>query len=46
MQIIDAARTRQHLPFAALIDALRAMFVTGCELPLRHTHRVGTGTLC
>ncbi len=45
MQIIDATRTRRHLPFAALIDALRTMFVAGCELPLRHTHRVGTGTL-
>lgn len=41
MQLIDAATTRRHLPFDALIDALRAMFVTGCEVPLRGTHRIG-----
>ncbi len=41
MQLIDAAATRRHLPFEALIDALRAMFVAGCELPLRSTHQVG-----
>ena len=46
MQLIDAATTRRHLPFAALIDALRALFVAGCELPLRSTHAIGdTGTL-
>ena len=45
MQFIDAATTRAHLPFAPLIDALRTMFVAGCELPVRHTHRIdGTGT--
>ncbi|MES2101275.1 MAG: ornithine cyclodeaminase family protein [Pseudomonadota bacterium] len=41
MQLIDAATTRRHLPFDALIDALRAMFVAGCEVPLRGTHRIG-----
>ena len=41
MQLIDAAATRRHLPFDALIEALRAMFVAGCELPLRGTHRIG-----
>jgi len=40
MQFIDAATTRERLPFAALIDALRRMFVEGCEVPLRHTHRI------
>jgi ornithine cyclodeaminase/alanine dehydrogenase-like protein (mu-crystallin family) len=40
MQLIDAATTRRHLPFDALIDALRAMFVAGCQVPLRGTHRV------
>src|SRR3954471_17574816 len=46
MQIIDAATTRRHLGFAPLIDALRGMFASGCELPLRHTHRIGeAGTL-
>ncbi|MEO7336334.1 MAG: ornithine cyclodeaminase family protein [Caldimonas sp.] len=37
---IDAATTRRHLPFPALIDALRAMFVAGCEVPSRGTHQV------
>lgn len=49
MQLIDAATTRRHLPFDALIDALRAMFVSGCEVPLRGTHTVdgpdGGGTI-
>lgn len=40
MRLFDAEATRAALPFAALIDALRAMFVTGCEVPLRHTHAV------
>jgi ornithine cyclodeaminase/alanine dehydrogenase-like protein (mu-crystallin family) len=40
VQFIDAAATRERLPFAALIDALRRMFVEGCEVPLRHTHRI------
>ena len=41
MQLIDAATTRRHLGFAALIAALRAMFVAGCEVPPRGTHRIG-----
>lgn len=46
MLTIDAATTARHLPFPALIDALRAMFVAGCEVPMRHTHRVGVdGTI-
>ena len=46
MRIVDAATTRRHLGFAALIDALRARFVAGCEVPLRHTHAIGdAGTL-
>jgi len=46
MRQIDAETTRRHLGFPALIDALRAMFVSGCEAPLRHTHRIGdAGTL-
>lgn len=32
--------TRAALPFAALIPALRNAFATGCEVPLRHTHRI------
>ena len=40
MQIVDAATTRRHLGFAPLIEALRAMFVAGCVVPLRHAHRI------
>ena len=45
MRAIDADTTRRHLGFAPLIDALRLMFSAGCEVPLRHTHTVGAGTL-
>jgi ornithine cyclodeaminase/alanine dehydrogenase-like protein (mu-crystallin family) len=46
MLTIDATNTALHLPFAALIGALRAMFIAGCEVPLRHTHRIGdAGTI-
>ena len=46
MQIIDTATTRRQLGFAPLIAALRRMFESGCEVPLRHTHRIGeAGTL-
>ncbi|MCI3208767.1 MULTISPECIES: ornithine cyclodeaminase family protein [Pandoraea] len=38
MKIIDAATTRDALAFGPLLDALNAMFVQGCEVPLRHTH--------
>jgi ornithine cyclodeaminase/alanine dehydrogenase-like protein (mu-crystallin family) len=41
MLTIDTATTARHLPMASLIDALRAMFVAGCEVPMRHTHRIG-----
>jgi ornithine cyclodeaminase/alanine dehydrogenase-like protein (mu-crystallin family) len=40
MKIYDAATTRQALPFDALIRALEAMFIAGCETPLRHTHKI------
>ena len=45
MRFIDAETTRRHLGFAPLIEALRQMFIAGCEVPLRHTHAVGDGTL-
>ena len=46
MQLVDADTTRRHLPFDALIDALRTMFVAGCEVPLRGTQRIGdAGTI-
>ena len=45
--VIDAERTRAALAFPKLIDALRAAFVAGAEVPLRHRHAVagGDGTL-
>ncbi len=43
MLFIDATTTRRHLGMAALIEALRAMFITGCEVPARHTHRINGG---
>ena len=45
MRSIDTETTRRHLGFDALIESLRRMFVDGCEVPLRHTHPVGGGTL-
>ncbi|VVE16300.1 Delta(1)-pyrroline-2-carboxylate reductase [Pandoraea eparura] len=38
MKFIDADATREALAFGPLLDALRRLFVTGCEVPLRHTH--------
>jgi ornithine cyclodeaminase/alanine dehydrogenase-like protein (mu-crystallin family) len=40
MQIFDADATRARLPLAPLIDALRARFVGGCEVPQRHVHEI------
>ena len=40
MKVFDAQRTREFLPWPDLIDALRQMFQRGCEMPLRHHHRV------
>ncbi len=45
MRFIDAETTRHYLGAAKLIEALRQMFIEGCEVPLRHTHSVGEGTL-
>jgi ornithine cyclodeaminase len=40
VQFLNAAQTREHLPFAALIEALRTMFAQGCELPARQVHEI------
>jgi ornithine cyclodeaminase len=40
VRIVDTFTTRRELPFAALIEALRALFIEGCEVPLRHSHRI------
>ncbi|HJV69940.1 ornithine cyclodeaminase family protein [Ideonella sp.] len=48
MIVIDAAATRQALPFAALVDALRRQFDAGAEVPPRHVHELavpGGGTV-
>ena len=46
MRFIDAATTRRHLGLAPLIDALRRMFASGCEVPTRHMHQIAdAGTL-
>lgn len=46
VQLVDAATTARHLGAPALIAALRAMFTHGCDVPLRHTHKIGAaGTL-
>lgn len=41
MRHFDAEATRAALPFPALIEALRQMFIEGCEVPQRHQHSVG-----
>ena len=43
---LDAAAVAQRLPLGALVQALRAMFIAGCEVPQRHVHAIGdTGTV-
>ena len=46
-EIVDQATTAARLPFPALIAALRAAFVAGAEVPLRHRHMLAAanGTL-
>ena len=44
MQIIGGADIHRALDFPSLIDALRAMFQGGCEVPARHHHRVAAAT--
>ena len=40
MKVVDADATERALPFAALIPALREMFVGGCVVPTRHHHHI------
>ena len=44
MQMIDAPTTRAALGFDRLVPALRAMFVSGAEVPARHVHIIGAMT--
>jgi ornithine cyclodeaminase/alanine dehydrogenase-like protein (mu-crystallin family) len=48
MQIFDAGATRDALPFARLIPALRRSFAAGCEVPPRHVHHIAgaDGSAC
>jgi len=41
MLLLDRTQTRDALPMAPLIEALRDMFREGCEMPVRHHHQVG-----
>lgn len=43
---LDKAEIAARLPWPALVEALRAMFVAGCHAPLRHSHPLpADGTL-
>lgn len=42
MEIISEAQTAEGLSFGRLIPALEAMFASGCSVPLRHSHVIGT----
>ncbi|MBS7810326.1 bifunctional Delta(1)-pyrroline-2-carboxylate/Delta(1)-piperideine-2-carboxylate reductase [Roseococcus pinisoli] len=43
---LDKAEIAARLPWPALVEALRAMFVAGCQAPLRHRHPLpADGTL-
>ncbi|MBX3704967.1 MAG: hypothetical protein KF822_14430, partial [Steroidobacteraceae bacterium] len=42
MKIFDAEATRAALPFERLVQALRAMFAAGCEVPQRHVHEIAS----
>jgi ornithine cyclodeaminase/alanine dehydrogenase-like protein (mu-crystallin family) len=44
MKILDSLTTRDALPFPELIDALRAMFIEGAHVPLRHNHKIATAS--
>ncbi len=43
MRTLSAADVARALPYPKLIDAIQAMFRSGCETPLRHHHTVKTG---
>lgn len=40
LRVLDEIETREALAFKGLIDAIRAMFATGCTMPSRHHHSV------
>lgn len=40
MRLLDADQTRDALGMKPLVEALRQMFASGCEMPVRHHHDV------
>ena len=38
MRVIDRDQTEELLQWSPLVEALRAMFRNGCEMPVRHHH--------
>lgn len=46
MPVIDAAQTRDALPFDRLIPALRAAFAADAQVPLRHHHHIDAANGC
>ena len=42
MLTFDAKATRDALPFPLLIDSLRTMFLSPCEVPRRHVHGIAS----
>jgi alanine dehydrogenase len=44
MRLVDAETVHRLLDFPSLIEALRAMFRDGCEVPLRHHHAIPAST--
>lgn len=43
MKIFDTNATRNALEFKSLISKLKNMFIEGCEVPLRHSHKLASG---
>jgi len=43
VRLISAEEIDDALDYPSLVEALRAMFRAGCELPVRHHHTVSTG---
>ena len=40
MLVLNESETHKALPMKALVEAIRAMFAEGCEMPVRHHHSV------
>lgn len=45
MQVIHAEEVTRRLADRPLIEALRQAFVRGCEMPVRHHHRIGDANM-